>query len=240
MKIEQLKAYGPKALIVSFSSTDTPYKDVVRLQDFARHLKSKKALALEDILISHFNLNLVFQKPISVTAVSPQLHRYWEEFTTTVELKKKCSLGIARVLMRPMLRIYTLILNKIYPLKPLSKHFQHELCIHFFGFLPGFAYLGGLPKELQLPRHGQPRLQVPKGAFALGGPYAAVYPQASPGGWQLIGQTPFIFFDIQRTPPVFLNPGDRIKMASISRKDYLALQTAYSQQAFAPKKLPQT
>ena len=41
MKIEQLKVYGPKALIVSFSTTDTPFKDVVRLQDFARHLQSK-------------------------------------------------------------------------------------------------------------------------------------------------------------------------------------------------------
>lgn len=243
MKIEQLKAYGPKALIVSFSSTDTPYKDVVRLQDFARHLKSKKALALEDILISHFNLNLVFQKPISVTAVSPQLHRYWEEFTTTVAAQKTNVVWELPVCFDAAYApdLYTHFKQDIPRVEDFIKALcQHELYVHFFGFLPGFAYLGGLPKELQLPRHGQPRLQVPKGAFALGGPYAAVYPQASPGGWQLIGQTPFIFFDVQRTPPVFLNPGDRIKVASISRKDYLAMQTAYNQQAFAPKKLPQT
>ncbi len=92
MKIEQLKAYGQKALIVSFSSTDTPYKDVVRLQDFARHLQSKKALELEDILISHFNLNLVFQKPILVAAVSPQL-----VYHHCSSSKNKCSLGIACV-----------------------------------------------------------------------------------------------------------------------------------------------
>ena len=197
MKIEQLKAYGPKALIVSFSSTDTPYKDVVRLQDFARHLKSKKALALEDILISHFNLNLVFQKPISVTAVSPQLHRYWEEFTTTVVAQKTNVVWELPVCFDAAYApdLYTHFKQDIPRVEAFIKALcQYELYVHFFGFLPGFAYLGGLPKELQLPRHGQPRLQVPKGAFALGGSLRCGISTSKPRRLAIDWANPIYFF----------------------------------------------
>ena len=243
MKIDQLQAYGPKALIVSFSTTDIPFEDVVRLQDFASHLHSKKALELEDILISHFNLNLVFKQPTSVAAVAPKLQRYWQEFSTKATVQKTIALWELPVCFDAAYApdLYAHFKQDTKQVKAFVEALSHqELYVHFFGFQPGFAYLGGLPKELQLPRHGQPRLQVPKGAFALGGPYAAVYPQGSPGGWQLSGKTPFIFFDAQRIPPVFLRPGDRIKVQPISRKDYLALQTAYERQAFSPKKLSQT
>ena len=243
MKIDQLKAYGSKAVVVSFSTTDTPFEAVVRLQDFASHLQAKMALELEDILISHFNLNLVFKQSASVATVAPQLQRYWEEFNATTKIEKTNALWELPVCFDAAFAkdLYAHFKQDTNKVKAFIKALcQRELYVHFFGFQPGFAYLGGLPKELQLPRHGQPRLKVPKGAFALGGPYAAVYPQASPGGWQLIGQTPFIFFDAHRTPPVFLRPGDRIKVQPISHKDYLALQTAYDRQAFAPKKIAQT
>jgi hypothetical protein len=65
--------------------------------------------------------------------------------------------------------------------------------IQFFGFLPGFAYLGPVPAALRLPRRPSPRPRVDAGAVALGGPYAGVYPLPSPGGWSWVGRT---------TPPV--------------------------------------
>jgi len=60
--------------------------------------------------------------------------------------------------------------------------------VSFLGFLPGFAYLRGLPKALELPRRTHVRPRVPANAFAVGGPYVGIYPEVSPGGWWLLGE----------------------------------------------------
>jgi KipI family sensor histidine kinase inhibitor len=81
----------------------------------------------------------------------------------------------------------------------------------FAGFAPGFAYLGELPRELQLPRLPTPRTSVPAGSIAIAGPMTAVYPQASPGGWHLLGRTDVRLFDPAAAPPALLRPGDRVR-----------------------------
>ena len=83
-----------------------------------------------------------------------------------------------------------------------------ELTVAFCGFAPGFGYLTGLPEELHVPRRATPRTRVPAGSVALAGPYAGVYPQASPGGWQLVGRTDAVLFDVDRDPPALLAPRD--------------------------------
>jgi KipI family sensor histidine kinase inhibitor len=86
-----------------------------------------------------------------------------------------------------------------------------ELTVAFGGFAPGFGYLSGLPAELAVPRRATPRTRVPAGSVGLAGPYAGVYPSASPGGWQLIGRTDLVLFDARRTPPALLTPGTRVR-----------------------------
>jgi KipI family sensor histidine kinase inhibitor len=86
-----------------------------------------------------------------------------------------------------------------------------ELEVAFGGFAPGFGYLTGLPAHLHLPRRATPRTRVPAGSVALAGPYAGVYPQASPGGWQLVGRTDAVLFDPDRDPPALLRPGVRVR-----------------------------
>ena len=92
--------------------------------------------------------------------------------------------------------------------------------VYFIGFLPGFLYLGGLKKELHIPRKSTPRLVVEKGAVAIGGNQTGVYPNASPGGWNIIGNTPIDFFDVNSNPPCFAKAGDQIQFYPISRKEY--------------------
>ena len=60
--------------------------------------------------------------------------------------------------------------------------------VSFLGFLPGFAYLRGLPPALELPRRATVRPRVPAHALAVGGPYIGIYPEQSPGGWWLLGE----------------------------------------------------
>ncbi|MFC4638877.1 5-oxoprolinase subunit B family protein [Deinococcus hohokamensis] len=87
--------------------------------------------------------------------------------------------------------------------------------VAFLGFTPGFAFLTGLPPHLQMPRLPTPRERVPAGSVALGGPWAGVYPQETPGGWRLIGHTEAVLFDLRRTPPLLWQPGDRVRFTPL-------------------------
>lgn len=91
--------------------------------------------------------------------------------------------------------------------------------IHFFGFLPGFMYLNGLPKQLHTPRKAVPDLSVDAGSVAIGGTQTGIYPQESPGGWHIIGKTPLAMFRPENKPPVWAFPGDRIKFKPISAEE---------------------
>lgn len=92
-----------------------------------------------------------------------------------------------------------------------------SLEVGFLGFLPGFAYLTGLPTALaSLDRLASPRRRVPPGSVALGGGYAAIYPAASPGGWFLVGRTAFSVFDPDVPPYAVLSPGDGVRFVPVA------------------------
>jgi len=79
--------------------------------------------------------------------------------------------------------------------------------VGFCGFAPGFAYLVGGDTRLAVPRRSEPRSSVPAGAVGLAGEFTGVYPRRSPGGWQLIGHTDAVLWDIDRPEPALLTPG---------------------------------
>ncbi|WBB78226.1 allophanate hydrolase subunit 1 [Micromonospora sp. WMMD882] len=84
--------------------------------------------------------------------------------------------------------------------------------VAFCGFAPGFGYLTGLPAGWAVPRLATPRPRVPAGSVALAGPYAGIYPTASPGGWLLVGRTDLPLFDVYADPPATLTPGARVRL----------------------------
>lgn len=90
-------------------------------------------------------------------------------------------------------------------------HTGSEYTVAFTGFAPGFAYLSGGDVRLDVPRRATPRTRVPAGAVALAGRFSAVYPQQSPGGWQLIGVTELPMWDLARAVPALLQPGCRVR-----------------------------
>jgi KipI family sensor histidine kinase inhibitor len=91
-----------------------------------------------------------------------------------------------------------------------------EFVVGWIGFLPGFPYLLGLPRELQVPRRASPRVAVPPGSVATAAAYAGIYPASHPGGWQLIGTTNLELFDPEGKPPARLDVGRRVKFVSRS------------------------
>ncbi|MCX5110323.1 allophanate hydrolase subunit 1 [Streptomyces sp. NBC_00378] len=96
-------------------------------------------------------------------------------------------------------------------------HAGTEFRVAFCGFAPGFGYLTGLPGHLHVPRRATPRTKVPAGAVGLAGPYAGVYPRASPGGWQLIGRMPDPeeLWNPAREPAALLRPGVRVRFVAV-------------------------
>ena len=90
-------------------------------------------------------------------------------------------------------------------------HCGNEYTVAFCGFMPGFAYLVGLPPALHVPRRTTPRTRVPAGSVAIAAEFAGVYPRESPGGWHLLGHTDALLWDDSRTPPALLPPGTRLR-----------------------------
>ena len=86
--------------------------------------------------------------------------------------------------------------------------------VGFGGFAPGFAYLVGGDPRLDVPRRSEPRPSVPAGAVGLAGRYSGVYPRTSPGGWQLIGHTDAVLFDVEADPPALLQPGMTVRFVA--------------------------
>ena len=83
--------------------------------------------------------------------------------------------------------------------------------VAFGGFAPGFSYLVGGDVRLRVPRRPTPRTVVPAGSVGLAAEFSGVYPRESPGGWQLIGRTDVVLWDVDGRPPALLAPGTRVR-----------------------------
>lgn len=103
-------------------------------------------------------------------------------------------------------------------------HTQTIYTIYLTGFLPGFPYMGEVCPALETPRKAQPRLQVPAGSVGIAGVQTGIYPLASPGGWNIIGQTPIRMFDATRSDPCYCRPGDRVQFIPITLDVFRQIQ----------------
>ena len=104
----------------------------------------------------------------------------------------------------------------ISPERVVELHCGAQYIVYFVGFVPGFAYLGGLPPELATPRLDKPRQRVPVGSVAIGGDQTGVYPMETPGGWRIIGATPMAIFDRSLPNLSRLSIGNRVRFKPIS------------------------
>ena len=97
------------------------------------------------------------------------------------------------------------------PDEVVRRHAGGDYIVYLLGFLPGFAFMGGLPPALATPRRAEPRTAVPARSVGIGGEQTGIYPLVSPGGWNLIGRTPLALFDPTADSPTLLRPGDRVR-----------------------------
>lgn len=114
-------------------------------------------------------------------------------------------------------------LHHIRPDEVIRLHSNANYTVYFLGFVPGFAYLGGLPDALATPRLGTPRKSVPAGSVAIGVNQTGVYPTSTPGGWRLIGKTPLKLFDPLTADASFFQLGDEVRFIPITSDEFESL-----------------
>jgi KipI family sensor histidine kinase inhibitor len=104
-----------------------------------------------------------------------------------------------------------------------KRHSATTFHVYMMGFLPGLPYLGGLPKEFELPRRENPRIKLPAGSIAVAMAMTVIYTLESPGGWHIVGRTPAPLWDMRRDPPALLAAGDKVTFEPVSLAEYEAL-----------------
>lgn len=102
----------------------------------------------------------------------------------------------------------------------ISIHTSRSYHVYMIGFLPGFPYMGEVDERIASPRRPTPRTNVPAGSVGIAGAQTGIYPINSPGGWNIIGNTPMKMFDVDAELPTFLYPGDHVKFYSITEDEY--------------------
>lgn len=105
----------------------------------------------------------------------------------------------------------------------IQQHTKDIYTVYAIGFAPGFAYLGEVHTSIAMSRLETPRKMVPKGAVGIADTQTAVYPQNSPGGWNIIGKTPFEMFDKKLPELCPVNMGDTIQFKAINKEEFLSL-----------------
>lgn len=103
-------------------------------------------------------------------------------------------------------------------------HSSRDYLIYMLGFMPGFAYLGGLEECLHTPRLANPRIKINAGSVGIGGSQTGIYPLDSPGGWQLLGMTPVKVYDPMRDVPILYEAGEYIRFVPVDEETYKSIK----------------
>lgn len=190
---------------------------------------------LEDIVLTLNRVSLFFEKHKSKDEV--------EKLLSMVDLSAVSSKQVNSMWQLPI------CFDEAFTTNDLSTYFSgDEAKIHryretflatsfqlaFYGFLPGFPYLSGLPKSLHLDRKKQPNKQIQKGSVAIGGAQVGIYPQPSPGGWQCLGNCPVPLLTLGTSSPTWIAIGDRIRFFSVSLEAYHQIALAVKQGVYKP------
>lgn len=183
----------------------------------------------------------VFFDPIAVLKSSGATEGVFEEFATRIRSailpasgrhRRRTAASRPRLIEIPVCydREFGLDLDRVAEHTKLSEreivdlHSTGEYRVACIGFVPGFTFLAGLPKNLATPRRDVPRKEIAAGSVGIGGAQTGIYPLRSPGGWNLIGRTPLRLFDPANNPPTLLCPGDRVRMRAITREEFESLK----------------
>ncbi|MHA6280323.1 5-oxoprolinase subunit PxpB [Salinimicrobium sp. CAU 1759] len=222
----KIKRLGERAILLEFEPEITPeiFEKVLGIKNFMQ-----ENILKEEVEITNTCNSLL------VTCSNPIEDVYDSVFSLPEDISKaNISFKIeSRLFHIPVCYddIFALDLAEIAESKNLSKeriielHSSEDYLVYFTGFLPGFLYLGGLPESLHFSRRKHPRSKVEKGAVGIGEKQTGIYPQESPGGWNIIGNSPVPLFDPVLDPPCEIKAGDRIRFYPVDLEEHKRIES---------------
>jgi KipI family sensor histidine kinase inhibitor len=209
MSVGTIHDYGDHALLLEFDGTD----EVLAWCDT---LRAVELSGVVDVVPASKTLLLEFAAPRHRAATRARLE--------TLRVPRAVEASTSRA-EHPDVTIDVVYdgedLDEVVRLTGLSRdevvaaHTATPMRVGFGGFAPGFAYLVGGDERLHVPRRSEPRTKVPVGSVGLAGEFSGVYPRETPGGWQLIGRTDAVLWDVERDPPALLTPGTWVQFHAI-------------------------
>jgi len=217
----KIKQMGEGAILVEFEPEISPetLAEVLKLKKFLQEKLSKQKVEV----ISTYN-SLLIHYISSIENAYNEVCGLWREFSGA---------NIDEIIESKLFHIpvcyddvFALDLDEISRVKKLPKeemirlHFSVDYLVYFTGFLPGFLYLGGLPEVLHFSRRDHPRTQIQKGAVGIGEKQTGIYPQSSPGGWNIIGNSPVKLFDLAADKPCTISAGDRLRFYQVDLEEH--------------------
>jgi len=227
VKMPNLNYAGDQALLVEFGdSIDIELNDRVRNLMF--QLEESKEDWIIDLVPTYKSLLVIFDPTLSTRKY---IESYILKLVSNIGEKSKSD---DRLIKIPTLYGVDFGLDlsfvaensKLSIEEVISLHSEPNYRVYMIGFAPGFPYLGGLNKKLSTPRLDTPRIKIPSGSVGIAESQTGIYPNDSPGGWQLIGRTPLSLFDPNREQPSLLVAGDYIKFEPLeSLEEYSDIKT---------------
>jgi len=215
---------GDTALTIEVGNEICPEinKKIISIYEF---LKESKVRGIEEVLPTYCSLT-VFYDPIQcdIGALIEAVKNNYSNLTSKNEIEEKIieipvfyggeyGPDLERVCNH----------NNLTTKEVINIHCRGEYLVYMLGFTPGFPYLGGMSDKISTPRLEVPRKKIPEGAVGIAGTQTGIYPLESPGGWNIIGQTPLKLFNSTSSSPTLLKAGDYVKFKPISEEEFIEL-----------------
>ena len=221
--IKNISNLGDAALYCDFG--DEVNKDVnSNVIKYFKLIREKNIKGITNItpsynkLIVSFDLNLTSFLELKEKIINIKLTNILDNKVKTIKIPVCCDDEFALDIER-LTKKLNLSKKKI-----LYKYFDKEYFCYMTGFIAGMPFMGDIDEKIQLNRLETPRLKVPKGSVGITEQFSNIYTFESPGGWNIIGNTPIKVFDkLNLGKPTLINPGDKVLFYEISKKEFLNL-----------------
>ncbi|NCT18231.1 MAG: hypothetical protein AUK33_08245 [Flavobacteriaceae bacterium CG2_30_34_30] len=222
MKIlPKIEKFGENAILLMWKGTINAAcnDEIIKIDKWMNTMFHKEIL---ETVPSFLEIAIYLKPKVAIDVFVKQLQSSLQNVIKTEGIKKKIIYEIPvcydeefGIDLRELSALSGFSIKKI-----VQWHTKPVYRVYFLGFLPGFPYLGGLPKALCFPRKKEPREVITKGSVGIGGSQTGIYTLDSPGGWNILGRTPYYFFDVTKAIPSLFQAGDYVKFVSITKTQF--------------------
>jgi inhibitor of KinA len=206
-----------------------------KLKQLHQLIESKKINGILDVIPSYHTLTIIYDITLFLSPTqnvndqlqlfSTQLLSEYENNALTINKKEEtihqvpvCYENIFALDMENISKT-----NQISCQAIIQLHTSKQYDVYSIGFLPGFTYMGSVDEKIKIARHPKPRNEVAAGSVGIAGLQTGIYPTNSPGGWQIIGKTPWKIFDPHPNKLAKFKVGDQVQFYAIGKEEFDSL-----------------